>query len=233
MKNSDTTYYNPADQWEIYPYGVSASSVSNFAIGSRNKTTQAFSEKMIIKSDTGNVGIGITTPSAKLAVNGLGLIGGANHSYYDIGAGRIAAGQSIYSYGSICVGNNSGDCSHATTGFVATTNTFRLGTKYFRDIGDGWIRMGDSAGDYNGMGLAAGNLFTTGNSYAGAFIYTSDRRLKEHIVPLSDSLSKILSLNGYSFDWKKDGKHDIGVIAQEVEKVFPALVNINPITGMK
>jgi hypothetical protein len=82
----------------------------------------------------GNVGIGMTTPSAKLAVNGLGLIGGANQSAYDIGAGRIAAGGSIYSYGSMCVGNNFGDCSHATTGFVATTNTFRLGTKYFRDI---------------------------------------------------------------------------------------------------
>jgi hypothetical protein len=45
-------------------------------------------------------------PSAKLAVNATGLIGGANQSAYDIGAGRIAAGNSIYSYGNICAGNS-------------------------------------------------------------------------------------------------------------------------------
>ncbi len=53
----------------------------------------------------------------------------------------------------------------------------------------------------------------------------SDRRLKENIVPLKNSLDKILSLNGYSFDWKNDGRHDVGVIAQEVEKVFPDIVH--------
>ncbi len=68
---------------------------------------------------------------------------------------------------------------------------------------------------------------------ANSYLYASDRRLKQNIVPLSDSLSKILSLNGYSFDWKSDGKHDIGVIAQEIEKIFPALVHTNPGTGMK
>jgi hypothetical protein len=103
----------------------------------------------------GNVGVGTTTPTAKLAVNATGLIGSANQSSYDIGAGRIAAGQAVYSYGSVCVGNASGDCSIADSGFVATANTFRLGTKYFRDTGDAWLRMGSSAGNYLGMGLAA------------------------------------------------------------------------------
>ncbi|MEI7563318.1 MAG: tail fiber domain-containing protein [bacterium] len=32
-------------------------------------------------------------------------------------------------------------------------------------------------------------------------------------------------LNGYSFTWKDTGKKDIGLIAQEVEKIFPDLVN--------
>jgi trimeric autotransporter adhesin len=75
--------------------------------------------------------------------------------------------------------------------------------------------------------INVGNITT-----AGAFLY-SDRRLKQNIVPLSSSLPKILSLNGYTFDWKKDGKHDIGVIAQEVEKVFPDIVHTDEKTGMK
>jgi hypothetical protein len=32
-------------------------------------------------------------------------------------------------------------------------------------------------------------------------------------------------LNGYSFTWKDTRKKDIGLIAQEVEKVFPDLVH--------
>jgi hypothetical protein len=69
------------------------------------------------------------------------------------------------------------------------------------------------------------------NAYS--FTYASDRRYKTNITPLSDALSKITSLSGYSFDWKSTGRSDIGVIAQEVEKVFPAIVHTNPDTGMK
>jgi cell shape-determining protein MreC len=79
----------------------------------------------------------------------------------------------------------------------------------------------------------AGNLNLVGNITASSFLYSSDRRLKQNITPLSDSLSKILSLNGYSFDWKTTKKSDIGVIAQEVEKVFPALVHTDEKTGLK
>lgn len=31
-------------------------------------------------------------------------------------------------------------------------------------------------------------------------------------------------MQGVSFDWLKDGGHDMGVIAQEVQRVFPELV---------
>jgi Chaperone of endosialidase len=69
--------------------------------------------------------------------------------------------------------------------------------------------------------------------YAAQFLYNSDRRLKQNIIPIKNSLAKITSLNGYTFDWKKDGTHDIGVIAQEVEKVFPTIVHTDEKTGMK
>ena len=76
-------------------------------------------------------------------------------------------------------------------------------------------------------------LEVNGNVKATAFLYSSDKRLKEHILPLKNSLEKILSLNGYSFDWKADGRKDIGVIAQEVETVFPDAVKTDKESGMK
>lgn len=60
--------------------------------------------------------------------------------------------------------------------------------------------------------------------------YSSDERLKENISELSGSVDKINQIRGVEFDWiPKEGVHeneghDIGVIAQEIEKVFPEIV---------
>ena len=59
---------------------------------------------------------------------------------------------------------------------------------------------------------------------------SSDRRLKDNIVPISNPIEKINSIGGYSFVWnnkKQDiykGK-DYGVIAQEIESILPELVD--------
>jgi len=56
----------------------------------------------------------------------------------------------------------------------------------------------------------------------------SDINLKQDIATLDNALSKLLSLRGVSFHWqdKEIGKNrEIGVIAQEVEQVFPELVS--------
>jgi len=52
----------------------------------------------------------------------------------------------------------------------------------------------------------------------------SDGRLKTNITPLKNSLSKILSLQGVEYDRIKNNNHEVGMIAQEVEKIIPELV---------
>jgi len=77
-------------------------------------------------------------------------------------------------------------------------------------------------------------LHTAGAITAGGDItayYSSDVAFKENISPISQALEKVGLISGYEFDWKdhKDpqvlGKgHDVGIIAQEVEKVLPEVV---------
>jgi hypothetical protein len=60
---------------------------------------------------------------------------------------------------------------------------------------------------------------------AQSFTYTSDRTLKKNIATIESPLTKILKLRGVTFNWKKDNTASVGLIAQEVEKVFPELVS--------
>ncbi len=59
---------------------------------------------------------------------------------------------------------------------------------------------------------------------ASAFFYTSDATFKDNIATLSGALSKVLQLRGVSYNWKDGGRSDIGLIAQEVKKVYPEVV---------
>ncbi|RYZ93992.1 MAG: tail fiber domain-containing protein, partial [Proteobacteria bacterium] len=77
---------------------------------------------------------------------------------------------------------------------------------------------------------------TLGNG-SGGTACSSDIRLKDHVQPIQDSSRKIASLRGVEFDWNEKsravGTHAIGVIAQEVEKVFPTAVMEDASTGYK
>jgi len=98
-----------------------------------------------------------------------------------------------------------------------------------------------SRGDsyFNGGNLGIGimipgeKLEVVGNVLATAFLYSSDERLKEDIQPIDNALNKILSLDGVSFAWKDSNELSVGLIAQDLEQVFPELVHTNPQTGLK
>lgn len=90
--------------------------------------------------------------------------------------------------------------------------------------GNARFRAVGSAAQVNDIGITVDGVLTTS---------TSDKRLKEDITLIDNSLDKVLKLNGYTFNWKgkENSKKDAGLIAQEVEEIFPEAVFINPNDG--
>jgi len=55
----------------------------------------------------------------------------------------------------------------------------------------------------------------------------SDSRLKDSVRKIDGALDKLSKIGGYEFDWKDSKKHDVGVLAQEIQKVVPEAVREN------
>ena len=158
----------------------------------------------------GNVGIGTTSPLAKLHIveNKQGL------TYLDIqnintnsAAGAIM--RFITSQGSNpavtsfdIVGYNNGFWNFGNNHSSGSIGFTIQGTQRLHIANDGLV-----TGDFSSL---------------------SDLRLKQNIQTLENSLAKISQLRGVSFNWQdpaKDPDPQIGVIAQEVEQVLPELVS--------
>ena len=79
-------------------------------------------------------------------------------------------------------------------------------------------------------------LHVTGQGYFTGNItayYSSDISLKDNIRPIESAIFKVQQINGVTFDWNEKSTklqqqkgHDVGLIAQEVEKVLPEVVEI-------
>jgi len=179
---------------------------------------------------------GVATNTGLYQLNNLlsGLVVGTDVQAYDAQLADVA-GLAVTNGGFIV-----GDGSNFVLETGATARTsIGLGTA------DN-VEFEDTQVDSFGVGTAASG--TTGEIRATEDItafYSSDVALKENITNIPDPLEAIKKLNGFLFDWKKeymdkrggeDGyfvrKKDVGVIAQEVEKVLPEAVAQRP-NGIK
>ena len=75
-----------------------------------------------------------------------------------------------------------------------------------------------------------GQIASTDNITA---YYSSDISLKDNLRPIENALFKVNQIAGYEFDWnekshqiQQDKGHDVGLVAQEVEKVLPEVIQI-------
>jgi hypothetical protein len=122
-----------------------------------------------------------------------------------------------------------------TGGTITSSGTITLGGSITSVNTSGNFQM-NSLGVGTAASTTAGEIRATNNITA---YYSSDRKFKENIQPIPDALDKVVAIGGVMFDWSdeyikehggEDGyfiqKNDFGVIAQDVQSVFPKAVRI-------
>ncbi|MDB0037270.1 tail fiber domain-containing protein [Schleiferiaceae bacterium] len=124
-------------------------------------------------------------------------------------------GTSATDYASLTIGRYNSVNKTVTTGGNATS--FDTDNAAFV-IGNGTL--------WNATSDAFVVYFNGNATLSGDLTINSDERLKENIQPLGSTLNKLNQIEGWTYSLKKDEEHTpkIGVLAQEVQAVFPELV---------
>ena len=164
-----------------------------------------------------NVGIGTTAPSTSLHVkNGFMRVQAGNQGSGDFtqAVGIDWSQESDSQVGKIQMVRTAwGNAPHKMEFYVRNTSSTILKTLTLENDGDGTL---------------------TGTLTESA----SDIRLKENINPITDALSKVKTMNGFTYTWNdvaeaecdfldKEEVH-VGLSAQDVEKVLPEVIKPAP-----
>jgi hypothetical protein len=174
-----------------------------------------------ISAGTGNdLAIAATSTSGAIRF----YTGGANSSL-DLGTAGNAERMRIDSSGNLLVGTTSALGSEqvyfisasASKDVLVVNNTVSSGT------GERLIR-GRANGSDRFYVLTNGNVQNTNNSY-GAI---SDIKLKENVVDATPKLEKLNQVRIVNYNLIGDEQKQLGVIAQEVEQLFPSMIDESP-----
>ena len=194
---------------------------------------------VISLANTATLKANITGGMITALANTIGILdGGTNNSTYTTGALVQYNGSGIVSLANTGTAGTYGNTTYypvITTdvyGRVTSVTNTVVGLVTTASYQIGSLGVGTAASGTLGEIRAANNI----TAY-----YSSDARLKENVVNIPDALSKVKSLNGVEFDWTdkyleehggEDGyflrKHDVGIIAQELEQVLPEIVADRP-----
>jgi hypothetical protein len=119
--------------------------------------------------------------------------------------------------------------TNSTTGFrnirTASDITYNPSQKLFSVNNIIVNGTDESTSTSTGALVTNGGLGVDKNIIAGGTITAnSDEKLKENVITIENALEKVLSLRGVEYDRIDNGEHQIGVIAQEVERIIPEVV---------
>jgi hypothetical protein len=204
--------------------------------------------KFLVRGD-GNVGIGTSSPTVKLAVadtTGSCLI----RAFGDASGTTVTAQLGASSSGLVAVGAVSNHplvfaTNDAERARINTSGALLVGKTVITATPDGLILspngntlcslpnsvsdtlnvFNTTAGVYRFYVTSGGTVFATNTTISAI----SDARLKENIQDIDVGLDAVMALKPRKFDWKagkgKNIKGDRGWIAQEFETVFPEMIN--------
>ncbi len=215
-----------------------------FAVGNGTSETNRKNAFTILKN--GSTGIGIADPVSSLDIQGSNL-GFRSHFNYKsdnsedtyIRGGKVGSQvliNDVAGLGSVGIGLNN---PNEILDINGRTRIRHNGNTSGIWMSNSTNSLSGADGAFYGMktdtetGVFIGNSWrfwvnSAGNGYLnGNLIQTSDNRLKKNFLPIKNSLSSISKLNGYHFNWIEEARSQdlqTGLIAQEVQKIFPELV---------
>jgi hypothetical protein len=198
-----------------------------------------------LKQGDNNTAVGYNAGTAIGGASGSGsgntLIGRA--AGYQIGAGdyNTAIGNSSAAaviggdYNTFIGSGSKGDLGNAQgriglgQGTIVTADhTALIGKSTVTDVYFGGMAAGEWNATLHANGITLQNSETITNATDGTVVVSgnltvsSDMRLKDNIQPLGDTMINILKLDAKSYT--REGREEIGLIAQDVQSVYPELV---------
>lgn len=243
-RHSSTSYgqYNSTLHIQPYVTGQSTGTYKGVSIGynpSSNMSANVFLQvagETYLATGQGSVGIGNTSPASKLHVgagNGDGImIGNYNDKLGWDGTGSGPETSIRFAGYRDVVGNFSAAKISAERTNLCCSGLSQAAELVF------YVQNGTAttSGDGNlveRMRLTNGVLKVNGKVQSNGINETSDYRFKKDIQTLDNSLNKVKQLRGVSYYWRQDefpekqftDGQDLGLIAQEVEQIFPELVD--------
>jgi len=222
---------------------LSTTPASNTMVFNVSSGPDTVASNVLVLNGAGNVGIGTSSPSQKLEVNGSVQIPLSSAYYlyttnYGIGTGT---GLEIFTGSGdvmrFITGGKSGTerARIDSNGYMMLNTTSASGNTYltiaFNSTSQDAIRVQTTSTTYNGAFL---NFLNSSGSGVGSIGYngtvtvystTSDYRLKDITGPLTDSGSFIDALKPKVGTWKESGNKFVGFLAHEFAEVSPSSVN--------
>lgn len=209
--------------------GTTASGHYSTALGSSTTASGNYSTalgKSTTASASQSTSIGESTTASGYASFASGRSTTAS-GYNSIAMGRASTASGYYStvigynatvtdFGSFVIGqyNSSGSSATSAGSFSTSAPAFVIGNGTSGSLSDAFKVM------FNGDATVSNDLTVSGDVNI-----SSDARLKSNIVSLGSTLSKLLLIDGKSYTMNKSGDEKIGILAQEVQEVFPELVS--------
>jgi len=128
----------------------------------------------------------------------------------------------------------------STLYYQCTAHAAMGGVIYILNEGTGggssqWVTTNAGINTTSNVGIATatptsklhviGDVLVVGVVTATDFNSSSDAALKNNVRTIKDPLEKVMSIRGVNFEWKESCQSSAGVLAQEIEKIMPELVN--------
>lgn len=221
--------FNTANNGEFQIYATALDGIVMAGRGSSNDmviTNKSGSDVFRIPTGTttgyfiGSVGIGTSSPGQKLEVVGnINATSTSSDSKILVTASGVA--NTVLGF------NNSGATSYGMANNVGYINILQEYALVFGTASAERMRI--TSGGNLLLGTSTDNgerLYISGNVRAtGTITANSDIRLKKNLERIENALEKVGQISGYTYDTIYDDKRHGGVIAQEIDEVFPEIVN--------